>query len=440
MTRPHWTPETFAERRQRVLDALGQGAAMVLPAAPEIIVGRDIELRYVPDPDLWYLTGYDEPDAVLVLRPDADDPVTLFLRDRDPQRELWTGPREDPEAIGERLGIETVAPVDALAELLPGLLRKTDRIYFRMGTGRGDVESLVLDILGGGRSARQRSGRGPAELADPGLLLDEMRLVKSPDEIQAIRDAVRITVDAFHDAFRAIRPGAGEWEVEAAVEAGFRRAGADGPAFASIAASGPNATVLHYTTNDRTMAAGDLLLLDAGARHRIYNADLTRTVPVDGRLAGPARDVYLAVLDAQHAAIAAVRPDATTDDLHDAALDALLPAMIDLGLLEGSPDEIRQRPDSWKPFFPHSTSHWLGLDVHDVGTYAVDGRPRPLEPGMVLTIEPGLYIPRNADAPGSLLGIGVRIEDDVLVTDEGADVLSADLPTDPEALERLLNP
>jgi Xaa-Pro aminopeptidase len=430
----------FHARRDRVLRALGENAALILPAAPEIVVGRDVELRYVVDPDLWYLTGYTEPEAVAVLRPDADAPFTLFVRDRDPDRELWTGPREEVEAAGERIGADAALPVDTLDQELPGLLRDVDRLFFRIGAGSPHVEALVLDILGGGRTARQRSGRGPAELADPGLILDEIRLIKEPAEVDAIRDAIAITIQGFHRAFRAVRHGAGEWEVEAAAEFAFRSAGADGPAFTTIAASGPNATALHYTANDRRMSAGELLLLDAGARHRIYNADLTRTVPVDGRFHGPERDLYQAVLDAERAAIRAVSPGVPADRVHRAALDVLLPAMVDLGLVQGDPAELLEDERAWKPFFPHSTSHWLGLDVHDAGTYAVDGEPRPLEPGMVLTIEPGLYVPADSDAPHALRGLGVRIEDDVLVTESGAEVLSRELPTDPDAVAALVRP
>ena len=433
------TSETFADRRQRVLDALGDRAAMVLPAAPEVMVGRDIELRYVVDPDLWYLTGYDRPGAVAVLAPGADEPFTLFVRDRDPERELWTGPREDVHVAGERVGADGAYPIDALDERLPSLLRGANRIHFRIGAGPARVENLVLDILGGGRTARQRSGRGPAELADPGLILDPMRLIKDPGEVQAIRDAVAITVDGFREALAAVGPGVGEWVVEAAADGAFRRAGADGPAFATIAASGDNATYLHYTANDRVMEHDDLLLLDAGARHRIYNADLTRTVPVGGRLEGAARDVYSAVLAAHQAAIDAVRPGTPVDRVHRAALGVLVPAMVDLGLLAGNPDDILEDEDAWKRYFPHNTSHWLGLDVHDVGTYRADGAARTLEPGMVLTVEPGLYVgAADPHPPTPLRGIGVRIEDDVLVTDDGAEVLSAGLPTGPDEVAALV--
>lgn len=423
-------PFPFAARRQRVLDALGERGAMVLPAAPEILVGRDLELRYRVDPELWYLTGYPEPEAVAVLRGGADEPFVLFVRPRDEKSETWTGPRGGVAAARERYGADAAFPVAELASKLPELLRGTDRIHFRVGGGRSGVERAVLDALGRGRAARQRSGVGPAELADPGLVLDEMRLVKEPAEVDAIREAVAVTVAAFREGLEAARPGAGEWEVEAAVEAAMRRAGAEGPAFATIAASGPNATVLHYTANERRMRAGDLLLLDAGARVGGYNGDLTRTVPVGGQLSPAQRAVHDAVRAAHDAAIAAVRPGASIDDVHQAALHLLLPAMVDLGLLEGDPAELMEQEDRWKRWYPHNTCHWLGLDVHDVGTYAVDGKPRALEPGMVLTIEPGLYIPEQAeDAPAALRGIGVRIEDDVLVTGDGAEVLSRGLPS-----------
>lgn len=431
--------EGFDARRQRVLRALGQGSAMILPAAPELVVGRDIEVRYMVDPDLWYLTGYEEPEAVAVLCPSAADPFSLFVRDRDLERELWTGPREEVEEAGERIGADAAYPIDELDERLPSLLKEIDRIHFRIGAGPAHVENLVLDILGGARSARQRSGRGPASLVDPGLILDPMRLVKGPDEIAAIRDAVGIAVAGFRDALGAAGPGVGEWVVEAAADGAFRRAGADGPAFPTIAASGPNATFLHYTANSRVMNDGELLLLDAGARHHSYNADLTRTIPVNGRFHGAQRDAYSLVLEAQKAAIAACRPGEPADGVHRAALQVLVEGMIDLGLVTGNPGDVLENEASWKPYFPHNTSHWLGLDVHDVGDYAAAGASRPLEPGMVLTVEPGLYVGvHDSDVPAPFRGLGIRIEDDVLVTGDGCQVLSATLPTEPDEVARLV--
>jgi Xaa-Pro aminopeptidase len=439
MADPTTDPSVFARRREQVLDALGSDEAMLLTAAPEIMVGRDMELRYVVDPDLWYLTGYPEPEAVALLTRAADSAFTLFVRPRDPEREVWTGPRGGIEAARDRYRADEAYPIAELPARLPDLIGQTRRIHFRLGGGRADVERAVLDLLGRSRARRQRSGVGPTELVDPGLFLDEMRLVKDPGEIEAIRDAVDITVAAFRKGLAAVRPGAGEWEVEAAVEGAMRHAGADGPAFATIAASGPNATVLHYTANRRRMEAGDLLLLDAGARHRIYNGDLSRTVPVGGHFSGPQRDLYQAVLAAEHAAIAAATPGATVHDVHRAALQVLARAMVELGLLQGDADELMDKDDLIRQWYPHNTSHWLGLDVHDVGTYRVNGTPRRLEPGMVLTIEPGLYVPPHRDdAPPHLRGIGVRIEDDIVITATGADVLSAALPTGIDEIEQLV--
>lgn len=421
-----------ARRRRRILDELGTRAAMVLPAAPPIIAGGDNELRYIPDPELWYLTGYHEPGAVAVLAPTADHPFTLFVRARDPDRETWTGPRGGVEAALERFGADAAYPLGELPDRLPKLLAHVDQVHFRPGAGREDVDRLVLGALKAGRHGRQRSGHGPAQLMDPGLLIDEMRLIKDPDEIAAIRDAVDLTMAGIRAGLASARDGAGEWEVEAAVDAAFRTAGGDGPAFSTIAASGANACVLHHIANDRVMRQGDLLLLDAGARLRGYHGDLTRTIPVDGGFAGPQREVHDIVLAANRAAIEAVQPGATVDHVHHVAASILAGGMVDLGLLSGDPEEIARDPTVLKRYYPHRTSHWLGLEIHDVGTYATGDSSRQLRPGMVLTVEPGLYIPaHDDDAPRHLRGIGVRIEDDVLVTPDGADVLSSDLPLAP---------
>jgi len=270
------------------------------------------------------------------------------------------------------------------------------------------------------------------------VLLDEMRLRKDARELALLRDACRITADGFRDAARTIRPGAGEWEVEAALEHGFRRRGGEGFAFPSIVASGANATVLHYIDNARPMQNGELLLVDAGSRFRMYNGDISRTFPVSGRFTSPQRDLYEAVLRAHDHAIEQVRPGATIRDLHDAATRVLVAALVELGLLAGDPGTLIHE-GLHRRFFPHQTSHWLGLDVHDVGDYAIDGEPRPLEPGMVLTVEPGLYIPADCqEAPAALRGVGIRIEDDVAVTADGFEVLTAGLPTAIDAVEAMV--
>lgn len=430
--------ELYAERRRRVLAALGDDGVLVLPAAPELVAGRDTELRYRPDTDLFYLTGYTEPEAVLVLAPGAEAPCTLFVRPRDAERELWTGRRGGVEAAQALYGADAAYPVAELGTRLPDLLAGRASLYAPMA-GRAHADELVRDVLARGRTARQRSGRGARTLLDPGALLDEMRLFKDAHELALMREAARITIEAFREGAAAAHEGAGEWEVQAALEFGFRRRGSDGPAFESIVAGGENATILHYVANDRILRAGELLLVDAGASWRGYAADITRTFPVSGRFSPGQRAVYEAVLAAHQAAIGACRPGAPVDGVHRAAVRALVTALVEQGLLRGVVDELVEQEQSYKPYYPHKTSHWLGLDVHDVGDYARAGASRPLEPGMVLTVEPGLYIPADAqDAPEALRGTGVRIEDDVLITDAGAEVLTAALPVGIDEVERMV--
>lgn len=441
-------------RRRTVLDRL-EGSALILPAAPQLRSGGDTELRYTPDADLFYLTGYTEPEAVAVLCPGHEAPFTLFVRPRDPAAERWTGTRGGIEAA-ERSGADAAYPIDELDEHLLAITRDADRILLRPGTGREDVEGIVRRLLVQGRDRRRRWGRGPHVLADAGIVLDDLRLVKDDDEQKRMRTAALVTADGFREALARVAAGRGEWEMEAAIDAAFRRRRADGPAFPTIAAAGANATVLHYIDNDDVLEPGSLLLLDAGARVRGYCGDITRTVPVDGHFRPEQRDVYEAVLAAHDAAIRAVRPGASLPAVHAVAVRVLAEAMVRLRLLDGPVDALLEQyqeedaarrmgrepgPDDGpgvSTFYPHRTSHWLGLDVHDVGTQVVDDEPRPLQPGMVLTVEPGLYVPADADAPASLRGLGVRIEDDVLVTAAGCEVLTAGLPVEADELAGLL--
>lgn len=412
---------------------------LVLPAPPPLIMGRDSELRYRPDPDLFYLSGYTEPGAVLVLSPaDTEEAFTLFVRPRDADEERWSGRRGGPEAAREVYGAAAAYPIGELDARLTKVLARADTIYFPLGSGRTDVEALVLRILGAGRHRRQRTGHGPRALHDPGVLLDELRLVKDAHELSLLADAARLSADAFLEVLPLIRPGAGEWEVEAALERAFRGRGAEGMAFASIVASGPNATVLHYIENNCVMRAGELLLIDAGAQRHGYNGDISRTFPVSGRFTQLQRELYDAVLAAHDHAITAIRPGATVAAVHEASRRVLVEALSGLGILEGDLADLVER-GLYKPYFPHQTSHWLGLDVHDVGDYALRGEPRPLMPGMVLTVEPGLYFPPDDErAPIELRGMGIRIEDDVVVTAAGHEILTSAIPTAAEELEALL--
>jgi Xaa-Pro aminopeptidase len=431
--------QLYARRRARVQSLLREDGVLVLPAAPEIVVGRDLELRYRPDPDLFYLTGYTEPGALLVLSPgDHEAAYTLFVRPRDPDQERWSGVRGGPAAAGEVYGADAAYPITELEERLPALLARAETIFFPLESGRAEVDSLIRRTLAGARRSRQRTGLGPRELVEPGALLDELRLIKDPHELTLLADAARLTAEAFLEVIPQIRPGAGEWEIEAALEQGFRRRGAEGSAFAPIIASGVNATVLHYIENSRAMKAGELLLIDAGARFRGYNGDISRTFPVSGRFNPAQRELYDAVLAAHKAAIAEVRPGVTFSALHDSAVRILVETMVAIGLLDGVVDDLIAN-ETYKRYYPHQTSHWLGLNVHDVGDYALRGESRTLVPGMVLTVEPGFYIPEDDErAPLELRGTGFRIEDDVVVTDSGHEVLTSSLPTAAADLEELI--
>ncbi len=432
-------PSAHAERRARALEAVGPRAAMVIAAAPELRVGRDLELRYRPAPELYYLTGCTEPEAVLVLAPEAEQPFTLFVRPRDAERERWSGRRLGVEGAAERFGADATWSVVELDARLRSLVAGADTLYARLESGRPDVDDILRDVLRRARLSRQRTGTGPEALVDPGAVLDEMRLVKDAHELELIREAARISAASFREAAAVIRPGAGEYEVEAALEAAFRGRGADGFAFQTIVASGENAAYLHYVDNDRAMQAGELLLVDGGAAYGLYAADLSRTFPVSGGFTPDQRALYETVLAARDAAIATIRPGATLEEAHHAALEVLVGGMIDAGLLEGTVDQAIEEAQALRAWYPHRTSHWLGLEVHDVGGYSRDGAPVPLRPGMVLTIEPGLYIPADAEAaPAHLRGTGIRIEDDLAVTLTGAELLSAALPADPESLEAMI--
>ncbi|HEY3349265.1 MAG TPA: aminopeptidase P N-terminal domain-containing protein [Thermoanaerobaculia bacterium] len=416
----------FARRRARFFDAMKEGVALVF-ATPEASFGHDVHYRYRPDPDFFYLTGFAEPGATAVLDADART-LTLFVLPRDRERETWEGRRAGPEGAVRTFGADAAHPDGERDRRLPDLVRKARVLHHAFGLSDTN-DRLVAGLLARFRREARHPKRGPVTVSDPTDLLHAMRLVKSPEEIALLERAAAIAASAHRDAQRTARPGRYEYEIEAAVDRRFRSMGASGPAYPTIVASGENATILHYVENSRRLAAGDLVLVDAGCEVGGYASDVTRTFPVSGRFTRPQKALYGAVLAAQRAAIAAVRPGAPWDAPHEAARAVLLDALLEFGLLKGRREALKKK-NAAQRFALHHTSHWLGLDVHDRGRYRDErGRPRPLEPGMVLTIEPGLYVrPDEARVPREYLGLGIRIEDDVLVTESGARILTEDAP------------
>jgi Xaa-Pro aminopeptidase len=430
-------PETFRARRERFLEAAGDGVA-ILCAAHERTKSRDTEMKFRQDSDFWYLTGFPEPDAVAVLTPHDDTHrLTLFVRPRDPERETWTGRRHGVDGARDTFGADAAYPLDELPAKLRELVAPADALWYGLGMD-AEMDRRVVELLKGFRGTRPRGGKGPWDVRDPAQVLDEMRLVKEPAEIEAIRAAARLAERGHRAVMAAARPGVGEWELEAVMENTFRRAGAWGASFGSIVGAGVNGTVLHYVTNDATVRDGELVLVDAGAELGMYCSDITRTFPANGRFTDAQREVYEIVLAAEEAGIAAVQPGAPFSGIHDAALRVLVEGMRTLGLVEGGVEEIIEE-GTYKRFYMHQTSHWLGLDVHDAGPYRLrDGGWIALRPGMVLTVEPGLYIPDDDDVPEAYRGIAVRIEDDVLVTEDGHELLTRGVPVAPHQVEAIV--
>ena len=421
--------EASAQRRAafvRAMSASPGPAVAILPSAPVFVRNNDVEHEYRQDSDFFYLTGFDEPGSVLAL----DGPrarATFFVRPRDRDREIWDGPRAGVDGARTDFGADEALVVSELDEKLPDLLQDRRRVYYRLGLDRRFDDRLLAAI--DRVRARQRTGVvAPSEIVDPGTVLHEMRLRKSAGEVETMRAGSRITREGHELAMRRARPGMHEYEIEALLLDTFRRHGSERPAYGSIVGSGPNACVLHYRKNDRRIEAGDLLLIDAGCEYGYYASDVTRTFPVGRPFSREQQAIYELVLEAQLEGIEACRTGATVPQVHERCVRVIARGLVALGLLSGEVEKVVES-ESYKRFFMHRTSHWLGMDVHDVGSYFVEGKPRALEPGFVLTVEPGIYIaPDEATVDPAWRGIGVRIEDDVLVTETGPQVLTAGIP------------
>ena len=424
----------FAARRTQLLVAIGDGVAM-FPSAPLAVRNHDVEHPYRQDSDFFYLTGLDEPESVLVLtNQHAEHRVVLFVRPKKREREIWDGPRAGLEGAVEAFGADVAFPIDELPKRLPDYLGNVERLHYRLAQN-DKADSQLFDCLNLLRRGGRRGIMAPETIVDSSVHLHEMRLRKSEAELATMRRAAGITKEAHLRAMQIAGPGMHEYEIDAELLHIFRKHGSERPAYESIVGSGPNATILHYRAGDRVMNDGELLLIDAGCELGYYASDVTRTFPVNGKFSDEQRAVYEVVLHAQKACIEEVKPGATLEALHDGAVRSITEGLIDIGLLEGDLDALIE-DKKYEPFYMHRTSHWLGMDVHDVGHYYIDGKHRPLEPGFVLTVEPGVYIATDAEGVDERWrGIGVRIEDDVLVTKSGHEVLTAGIPKEIDEVE-----
>ena len=425
-----------ARRRAAVLERMGEGEAMLLFAAHHPIRNGDAEYRFRQLSDVLYLCGWEDPDAVVLLRPGAEHPFTMFVQPKDPEREIWTGIRAGPDGARERFGADAAYPIAELGERLGDLLVGVHTLHYAAGRDAEQDRRVLQAVSGVRRKARDAFKVVPDAFIDPGRLLHEMRLVKEPGELRKLREAARITSEAHIAAMKLAAPGVHEYELEALIDYTFRKQGGFGPGYTSIVGGGANACILHYITNREALRDGDLCLVDAGCEYAWYTADVTRTWPVNGRFTPAQKELYQLVLDTEVAVIEAARPgEVRFMDLHDLAIRKLTEGMVGLGLLEGAVDKLIEEK-TYRRYYMHGTGHWLGMEVHDVGSYVGGGASRVLQPGMVFTVEPGLYIaPDDERAPKRFRGLGIRVEDDVLITEEGREVLTAACPKTVEDLE-----
>jgi Xaa-Pro aminopeptidase len=428
----------FKQRRKELMRRMKKHGVALLASAPPSVRNRDVEFPYRQNSDFYYLTGFSEPESVAVFAPGRKPgEFILFCREYDEDKAVWTGKHAGLDGARQLFGADEAFPIDELHEVLPDLLDGREAVYYPIGVD-AELDHAVVTAVNEVRGRVRAGAKPPAEFIALDRLLHEMRLFKSPAEISVMRKAAAVSVLAHQRAMRVCRPGLFEYEIEAELLHEFMRHGLRSPAYPCIVAGGDNACVLHYTENTDALKDGDLLLIDAGAECGNYAADITRTFPVNGRFNEPQRHLYELVLDAQLAAIERVRPGQHWNQPHDAAVHVLTKGLVKLGLLEGRVPKLIKE-EAYKKFYMHRTGHWLGMDVHDVGDYKVDGEWRVLEPGMVLTVEPGLYISSGCqEVDPKWRGIGIRIEDDVLVTKAGCEILTAAAPKSVPEIEALM--
>jgi len=430
--------QDFVRRRRRLMEMMEANSIAVLPTAPVCQRNRDVEYPYRPDSDFYYLTGFLEPEAVAVIipgRPEGE--YLLFCRERDPHKELWNGRRAGLEGACDTYRADDAFPIGDIDDILPGLMENRDRVYYAMGV-YPEFDQNVMGWVNQVRGQARAGVNAPGEFVALDHLVHEMRLFKGKSELNALRKAMEVSARAHRRAMQICRPGLREYQLEAEFLHEFMLGGSRAPAYPPIVGGGANGCILHYTDNTDVLKEGELVLIDAGAECEYYAADITRTFPVNGRFKPAQKALYEVVLAAQQAAIDQVRPGKHWNEPHEAAVRVITEGLVELGLLKGRVSKLIKEV-AYKAFYMHRTGHWLGMDVHDVGDYKVEGEWRVLEPGMVMTVEPGLYIPAgNKRVARKWWNIGIRIEDDVLVTKDGCEVLTADVPKTVDAIEAVM--
>ncbi len=416
---------------------MDQKSVAIIPSAREATRSNDTAYRFRQDSDFLYLTGFEEPEAIAVIAPGREHKFTMFLRPRDPEREIWDGRRAGLEGAKTEYGADESFSIVEFDVKLHDILDGAEKLYYRLGVNP-DLDDTIIRQIARMRALNRKPIHPPQTIVDPATIVHEMRVLKSDEEIELMQRAADIAAEAHCEAMKAARAGMKEYEVEALIELIFKRRGAAAPAYTSIIGAGANATVLHYINNDGELRDGELLLIDAGAEYKGYASDITRTFPVNGKYTKPQRDIYDLVLKAQMACVELVRPGTTHDQLKAHSIEVLTEGLVELGLLQGKPEDLIKEK-KYEKFYMHGLGHMLGIDVHDVGRYYFDKESRALEPGVVMTVEPGLYIAPDAkDVPAEYLGIGVRIEDDVLCTANGPRVLTHKVPKQAEEIETLM--
>lgn len=432
-------PKTeYARRRKALMAEMEPNSIAILPAAPMYIRNRDVEHIYRQDSDFQYLSGFPEPEAVIALIPGREHgEYVLFCRERDPLRELWDGLRAGQDGAVSEYGADDAFPIGDIDDILPGLIEGRSRVYYAIGSNQ-DFDHQLMEWINTIRSKARQGAQPPNEFVALDHLLHDQRLYKSPNEIKVMRAAAEISARAHIRAMQASRAGLYEYHLEAELDYEFRKSGSKMPAYGSIVAAGKNACILHYRENDALLKDGDLVLIDAGCEIDCYASDITRTFPVNGRFSAEQKAIYELVLAANEEAFKHIAPGKHWNEAHEATVRVITAGLVELGLLKGAVDELIAA-EAYKPFYMHRAGHWLGMDVHDVGDYKVGGAWRVLEPGMAMTVEPGIYIAAdNQDVAKKWRGIGVRVEDDVVVTKTGCEILTGSVPKAVDEIEALM--